>query len=47
MSAIKLTVNGTAREFDGDADMPLLWYLREDAGLKGSKFGCGIGQCGA
>ena len=32
---------------DSDADMPLLWYLRERADLKGTKFGCGIGQCGA
>jgi isoquinoline 1-oxidoreductase alpha subunit len=32
---------------DSDGEMPLLWYLRERAGLKGTKFGCGIGQCGA
>ena len=44
---MKLTING--REFDhsGDPDMPLLWYLREEAGFKGVKFGCGIAQCGA
>ena len=44
---VKLTVNGEALEFQGDEDMPLLWYLREEAGLKGVKFGCGIAQCGA
>ena len=33
--------------FDGDENQPLLWVLREDKGLKGTKFGCGIGQCGA
>lgn len=44
---VQLTVNGEKRAFDGDEDMPLLWYLREDAGLKGVKFGCGIAQCGA
>ncbi|AUN31052.1 (2Fe-2S)-binding protein [Niveispirillum cyanobacteriorum] len=44
---VKFTVNGSTRQFDGDPDMPLLWYLREEAGLKGTKYGCGIGQCGA
>jgi isoquinoline 1-oxidoreductase alpha subunit len=44
---IKLTVNGAARSFDGDPDMPLLWYLRDELGLTGTKFGCGIAQCGA
>lgn len=44
---VQLTVNGESREFSGDEEMPLLWYLREDAGLKGVKFGCGIAQCGA
>lgn len=44
---VKLTINGTAHQFDGDGTMPLLWYLREDANLTGAKFGCGIGQCGA
>lgn len=44
---VRFTVNGKAMNFDGDEDMPLLWYLREDAGLKGAKFGCGIAQCGA
>lgn len=44
---IKLKVNGTARQFDGDPDMPLLWYLRDEINLKGTKFGCGMGMCGA
>jgi isoquinoline 1-oxidoreductase alpha subunit len=44
---ITLKINGAQRQFDGDPDMPLLWYLRDVAGLTGSKFGCGIGQCGA
>ena len=44
---VRLTVNGEKREFEGDGDMPLLWYLREEAGQKGVKFGCGIAQCGA
>lgn len=44
---IKLKVNGTARQFDGDPDMPLLWFLRDELDLKGAKFGCGMGLCGA
>lgn len=44
---VKFTVNGEAHTFEGDEDMPLLWYLREDAKLTGTKFGCGIAQCGA
>jgi isoquinoline 1-oxidoreductase alpha subunit len=44
---IKFNVNGKPVQFDGDPEMPLLWYLREDAKLKGTKFGCGIAQCGA
>lgn len=44
---INFNVNGKAVQFDGDPEMPLLWYLREDAKLKGTKFGCGIAQCGA
>jgi isoquinoline 1-oxidoreductase alpha subunit len=42
-----LIVNGTERRFDGDPDMPLLWYLRDELGLTGTKFGCGIAACGA
>jgi isoquinoline 1-oxidoreductase subunit alpha len=44
---VKFTVNGTARMFDGDEDMPLLWYLRDDLRLTGTRFGCGAGLCGA
>jgi isoquinoline 1-oxidoreductase alpha subunit len=44
---ITLSINGTTRQFDGDPAMPLLWYLRDIAGLTGSKFGCGMGLCGA
>jgi isoquinoline 1-oxidoreductase alpha subunit len=44
---VKLKVNGAERTFDGDPDMPLLWYLRDELGLTGSKFGCGAGLCGA
>ena len=44
---VHLTVNGVARSFDGDPEMPLLWYLRDLLGLTGSKFGCGMGLCGA
>jgi isoquinoline 1-oxidoreductase alpha subunit len=44
---VTLTINGASRSFDGDADMPLLWYLRDELGLTGTKFGCGGGFCGA
>ncbi|MEM8825543.1 MAG: (2Fe-2S)-binding protein [Pseudomonadota bacterium] len=44
---IALTVNGTPQTYDGDPDMPLLWYLRDTLKLKGTKFGCGIASCGA
>ena len=44
---VNLNVNGTARSFDGDDDMPLLWYLRDDLRLTGTRFGCGAGLCGA
>ena len=44
---MNLTVNGMARSFDGDPEMPLLWYLRDELGLTGAKFGCGAGLCGA
>ncbi len=44
---IKLRVNGVERSFDGDGAMPLLWYLRDELALTGTKFGCGIAACGA
>jgi isoquinoline 1-oxidoreductase alpha subunit len=44
---IRLTVNGVQRSFDGDPEMPLLWYVRDELGLTGSKFGCGAALCGA
>ena len=44
---ITLTVNGRRRELDVEADAPLLWVLRDELGLTGTKFGCGIAQCGA
>ena len=44
---MKLTVNGESREIDADPDMPLLWALRDVAKVKGPKYGCGIGACGA
>ena len=44
---IRLTVNGRAVDVDADDDMPLLWVLRDHLGLTGTKFGCGIAQCGA
>ena len=43
---IRLKVNGQSRQFDGDPDMPLLWYLRDELQMTGTKFGCGIAQCG-
>jgi isoquinoline 1-oxidoreductase alpha subunit len=43
----KLNVNGVVREFEAEDDTPLLWVLREQLGLTGTKYGCGIAQCGA
>jgi len=43
----KLNINGQALDLDFDADTPLLWVLREQAGLTGTKYGCGIARCGA
>ena len=42
-----LNVNGTVREFEAEPDTPLLWVLREQLGLTGTKYGCGVAQCGA
>lgn len=44
---VRLTINGKAHEVDVEPDTPLLWVLRENVGLTGTKFGCGIAQCGA
>ena len=44
---ITLTVNGRRHDLDVEADAPLLWVLRDELGLTGTKFGCGIAQCGA
>jgi isoquinoline 1-oxidoreductase subunit alpha len=44
---IRLTINGKPKTYDGDPDLPLLWYLRDIAGLTGTKFGCGMSLCGA
>lgn len=44
---IKLRVNGRQQAFDGDPSMPLLWYLRDELSLTGTKFGCGMALCGA
>lgn len=43
----QLHVNGQLREFDAEPDTPLLWVLREQLGLTGTKYGCGVAQCGA
>jgi isoquinoline 1-oxidoreductase subunit alpha len=44
---IELMVNGRKQSFDGPPEMPLLWYLRDELDLTGTKFGCGIAMCGA
>ena len=43
----KLNVNGEVREHEAEPDTPLLWVLREQLGLTGTKYGCGVAQCGA
>ncbi len=45
--AFTVTINGETREIDAPEDMPLLWVLRQELGMTGTKFGCGIGMCGA
>ena len=47
MAKFQLTVNGESRDLDADPNTPLLWVLREQLSLTGTKFGCGIAQCGA
>jgi isoquinoline 1-oxidoreductase alpha subunit len=44
---VRLTINGTAHDVDADPNTPLLWVIRENVGLTGTKYGCGIAQCGA
>lgn len=44
---MKLTVNGTTHDIDVEPEMPLLWVLRDELGITGPKYGCGIAQCGA
>lgn len=44
---MKLNVNGQVREFEAEEDTPLLWVIREQLGLTGTKYGCGVAQCGA
>lgn len=45
--AVRLTVNGKKRTVEVESDTPLLWVVRDELGLKGTKFGCGMGLCGA
>lgn len=47
MANFKLTINGEARNVEADPQMPLLWVLRDLVGLTGTKYGCGMAQCGA
>ena len=44
---VMLSVNGESHQVDVEEEMPLLWVLREELGMRGTKFGCGIAQCGA
>ncbi|MBL8646904.1 MAG: 2Fe-2S iron-sulfur cluster binding domain-containing protein, partial [Sphingosinicella sp.] len=44
---MQLIINGKKHTYDGPSEMPLLWYVRDLAGLTGTKFGCGLGLCGA
>src|SRR6266568_6281181 len=46
-SMAKLTINGSPRDVEVEADTPLLWVIREQVGLTGTKYGCGVAQCGA
>ncbi|TWI88605.1 (2Fe-2S)-binding protein [Chitinophaga japonensis] len=47
MPTFNFNINGAMRQFEVDADMPVLWLLRDYAGLTGTRYGCGIAQCGA
>jgi len=44
---IKVKINGQEHSWDGDPDLPLIWFLRDEVGLTGTKFGCGIAECGS
>jgi len=44
---VNVQVNGQERKFEGDPSMPLLWFLRDELGLTGTKYGCGVSLCGA
>src|SRR5215467_14053641 len=44
---IKLNINGKEQTWDGDPDLPLLWFIRDEVGLTGTKYGCGQALCGA
>ena len=44
---VSVKINGIDRQFSGDPNMPLLWYVRDELGLTGTKFGCGMALCGA
>ena len=44
---MQIKVNGVEHSYDGDPDLPLLWYVRDVLGLTGTKFGCGMALCGA
>lgn len=47
MPTLRFHINGATQQYDVDTDMPVLWLLRDYAGLTGTKYGCGIAQCGA
>jgi len=47
MTQLTLKINGQSHSIDADPDMPLLWAIRESVGLTGTKYGCGVAQCGA
>src|SRR5688572_24998464 len=47
IAMISLTINGQAHNLDVEPDTPLLWAIRENAGLTGTKYGCGVAQCGS
>ena len=47
MAKVNININGRSREADVPKDMPLLWFIREQIGLTGTKYGCGVAQCGA